>query len=55
MAKEAGTLEEVGRRFKGARRALVERHLETLRILAEVRVTQDGRYHAAEPVAEVAP
>jgi hypothetical protein len=23
----------------------VERHLETLRILAEVRMTEDGRYH----------
>ncbi len=40
-----GSVEMVARRFRGARRALVERHLETLRLLAEVRKTEDGRYH----------
>jgi len=45
-------VEEVASRFRGARRALVERHLETLRILAEVRARPDGRYHAAGLAAE---
>lgn len=40
--------------FKGARRKLVARHLETLEILGEVRRDEQGRYHAvAEPVAGV--
>jgi hypothetical protein len=41
-----GTASEVAVRFTGARRALVERHLEALHILGEVRRMEDGRYHA---------
>ena len=47
VSEAPGSVEEVASRFKGARRALVERHLETLRLLAEVRVTEDSRYHPA--------
>lgn len=45
VAEAPGDVEEVASRFKGARRTLVERHLETLRLLAEVHQTQDDRYH----------
>jgi hypothetical protein len=41
-----GTVAEIARRFRGARRDLVERHLEALCILAEVRMMEDARYHA---------
>lgn len=37
-------------RFRGARRDLVARHLETLAILGEVRVTDAGRYAGAAPL-----
>jgi hypothetical protein len=52
VVEAPGTAEEIARRFKGARRPLVERHLETLKILAEVRRTSDGRYHAATELVE---
>lgn len=41
------TVDEVVRRFAGAPRAIVARHLETLVILGEVRPLADGRYAAA--------
>ena len=44
-----GSVEDVARRFKGARRTLVARHLETLTIIGEARRTKDGRYHAVSP------
>ena len=53
VLKAPGDVEEIASRFRGARRALVERHLETLTILAEVRLTEDGRFHAAEQPANL--
>lgn len=47
VSDSPGGTEEVARRFTGARRALVERHLETLEILAEVRRASDGRFHTS--------
>lgn len=41
-----GSAREVATRFKGAKVAIVERHLETLLLLAEVHADQEGRYHA---------
>lgn len=35
--------------FKGARRDLVERHLETLTVIGELRKTPVGRYQPARP------
>lgn len=45
-AGHAWSVEEAASRFKGARRDLVERHLETLAILGELNVAEDGRYRA---------
>lgn len=39
-----GTSEDAAKRFKGAKRELVERHLDTLAILGEVHRFPDGRY-----------
>lgn len=47
VARQPSTADEAVTQFKGARRELVVRHLETLAILGEVRVTEGGRYSAA--------
>lgn len=44
-ATSAVSVEEAASSFQNARRDLVERHLDTLAILGELRVTPDGRYH----------
>jgi hypothetical protein len=55
VGKGSGTPEEIASTFRGARRQLVVRHLETLEILGEVRRDDQGRFHAvAEPVAAIA-
>jgi hypothetical protein len=46
VERKPGTVEEISAQFRNARRAIVERHLETLHILAEVQKMDDGRYHA---------
>lgn len=46
VADTPGNVEEIASRFHNARRELVDRHLETLKIMGEVRQTEDGRYHA---------
>lgn len=47
IASEAPiTADEAVKRFSGAKRDLVERHLETLAILGEVQHLKDGRYAA---------
>jgi hypothetical protein len=48
------SVEDAASVFKGARRDLVERHLETLRIMGEAMVTEDGRYALATPSPAVA-
>ncbi len=40
------SVDDAMQQFSGARRELVERHLETLAILGEVRVVESGRYSA---------
>jgi len=45
------TAEQATARFSGARREIVERHLETLAILGEVREAGDGSYVAAGQAA----
>lgn len=40
------SVEEAAEAFKGARRDLVERHLETLAIMGEIQRTEDGVFHA---------
>lgn len=42
----AVSIDEAATRFRGAPRAIVLRHLETLAILGEVRALEDGRYAA---------
>ena len=42
-----GTVDEISKRFIGARRAMVKRHLETLELLAEIHRTTDGRFHSS--------
>lgn len=54
VAQEPLNVEEASSLFKGARRDLVERHLETLRIMGEAMVTEDGRYALATPSPAVA-
>lgn len=44
VSTRPSTLDEVAGAFHGAVRRLVERHLETLTILGEVRLTPSGRY-----------
>lgn len=41
------TVEEVAATFAGARKDLVSRHLETLAMMGEVAMDEDGRYRAA--------
>jgi len=38
------SVDEATKRFTGAKRDIVERHLETLRLLGELRLADDGRY-----------
>lgn len=45
------TVEEAASRFVGARRDLVERHLETLAILGEVMALEGKKYTAATPAS----
>jgi hypothetical protein len=45
-ADRAWGVDEAASRFRGARREIVARHLETLAILGELRVADDGRYRA---------
>ena len=40
------SVEEAAVSFKGARRDIVSRHLETLAILGALRRAEDGRYRA---------
>ncbi|HEX7049857.1 MAG TPA: hypothetical protein VF188_06550 [Longimicrobiales bacterium] len=40
------SVEEAAAAFRGARRELIERHLETLEIMGEVARDGDGRFHA---------
>lgn len=44
------SVDDAVRRFSGARRDIVHRHLETLALLGEVRTTTDGRYAIAAGV-----
>jgi hypothetical protein len=46
VAQTPATAEEAASAFKNARRDLVQRHLETLVIMGEMRVGDDGRYLA---------
>lgn len=45
LAEAPLTVDEAVAAFRGARRELVERHLETLEIMGEVRRAEEGRYH----------
>ena len=38
------SVDDAVKRFAGARRDVVERHLETLRLLGELRLADDGPY-----------
>ena len=38
------SVDDAVRRFTGAKRDIVERHLETLRLLGELQRDEDGRY-----------
>ena len=44
VASTPVTVEEAARSFSGARRDMVARHLETLTLMGELRVSPDGRY-----------
>jgi hypothetical protein len=46
ISRSPATADEAVRRFKGARRDIVARHLETLALLGEARFGPDGAYHA---------
>lgn len=43
------TVDDAMRQFKGARREIVSRHLETLAILGELRAGTDGRFRVSAP------
>jgi hypothetical protein len=45
------TIDEVKESFSGAKRDLVQRHLETLALMGEVTVDGDGRYGGARKAA----
>lgn len=51
VAQRAVTPDEAMSEFKGARRELIARHLETLALMGEVTVDAAGRYQAARKVA----
>lgn len=51
VAQRALTPDEVAAHFTGARRDLVERHLDTLALMGEVARDADGRYEAARKAA----
>jgi hypothetical protein len=44
------TVEEACARFRGGRKDIVARHLETLAILGELHEIREGHYAAASPV-----
>ena len=46
IARSPATVDGAARQFRGARRDLIARHLETLAVMGEVRLGPDGRYHA---------
>ncbi|MHB1170614.1 MAG: hypothetical protein ACYC28_15160, partial [Longimicrobiales bacterium] len=48
LARGPVTVESVARQFKGARRDLITRHLETLAVMGEAREDGGGVYHAAD-------
>lgn len=48
-AERAISADEAAKSFTGARREIVARHLETLAILGELRVTNDGRFSEVSP------
>jgi hypothetical protein len=50
-AARSVTVDEAASHFAGARRDLIERHLETLAILGEVHVVGDGLYAAPPPAS----
>jgi hypothetical protein len=45
------TIDEVKESFAGAKRELVQRHLETLALMGEVTVDAEGRYGGARKAA----
>ena len=51
ISRHPATVEEAARRFRGARRDLVARHLETLTLMGEVRVDTDGAFHLLREAA----
>jgi hypothetical protein len=51
VSRGAVTTDEASANFVGARRDLVQRHLETLALMGEVVLDADGRYQAARKVA----
>jgi hypothetical protein len=51
VSRSAVTTDEASANFVGARRDLVQRHLETLALMGEVTLDVDGRYQAARKVA----
>jgi hypothetical protein len=51
VSRGAVTTDEASANFVGARRDLVQRHLETLALMGEVVLDADGRYQSARKVA----
>jgi hypothetical protein len=51
LATGGVTVEAAAKRFAGARRDIIARHLETLALMGEARVAPDGSYHAVMPAA----
>ncbi|HEY5055770.1 MAG TPA: hypothetical protein VII58_06395, partial [Acidobacteriaceae bacterium] len=51
IARAPLSIEDALVRFKGAKRDLVQRHLETLALMGEMWVDDGGRYHASAGVA----
>lgn len=51
IAKGPRSVEGTASQFKGARRELVERHLETLALMGEVQKTPEGLYQWTTPIA----